>query len=209
MSRMQEVAPVNSHSDAETIREWLESVVKITGLKPTPLAKEAGLAPSTLLRAMDAENPTALERRSILKIVERFNVPPPYGQSAGLPTYPPGFSESELLQLEDDVPFFDGLALTPNQYVRTVNTRALELAGYLPGDLVLFDMSAQARAGDVVSANVYNLQRGSAETVLRVYEQPYIIARTMDAAIAAKPHLVDDERVKIMAVAIKAMRRRK
>lgn len=196
-----------ANNDAEQIRQWLEGVIKQTGLKPTPLAKEAGLAPSTLLRALDPDNPTALERRSIAKIVARFNVAPPFAPGAAPAGYPPGFSEDELLAPEDDAPVFEGAHLTPNQYVRTINTRALELAGYLPGDVALFDMSVTARDGDAVAANVYNLQ-GGADTVLRIFEPPYLVTRTMDREIASKPRLVDGEHVRIMAVLVKLIRGR-
>lgn len=178
--------------------------MRAQGLKPTPFAKEAGLAPSTLLRALDPETPTTLERGSISKIINRFAVPGPYVQQK--PTSGPGFSEPDLAPLDDAPQSFLGAALAPNQYLRAVRSRALELAGYLPGDIVLFDMGVPARSGDAVDANLYS--GIGAETVFRVYEAPYIVTRTMDASARAKPLLVDEERVRIMATCIASLRKR-
>ncbi len=193
--------------EAETIRSWLLEVLRITGMKPTPLAKQAGLAPSTLLRALDPDQPSALERRSIKKIVDTFGVPGPYLPDA--PAHrPPGFAEAELLEPDGPVALFAGEPMTANQFVRVVNTRALDLAGYVPRDDILLDMAETPSAGDIVAAQVYNLARGTAETVLRIYDPPYLTLRSTDPGAQAKPLLVDTERVKIMAVAIKVLRRR-
>lgn len=186
--------------DAQHIRTWLERVMKQTGLKPTPFAKEAGLAPSTVLRALETDNPTALEHRSISKIVAKFGVSGPYAEALGGAPGPAGFAEPELLYIDDPSPSFAGRPLAPNEFVRHNNTRALELAGIMPGDRLLFNMAVMPGDGDIVAANVYNFQRGDAETVLRLYEPPYLMPRTMDSSVSAKPMLVDNERVKIMAV---------
>jgi hypothetical protein len=69
-------------------------------------------------------------------------------------------------------------------------------------------MAVKPRAGDVVAAHVYNLGRGTAETVLRLYDPPYLVTRSTDDAISLKPLLVDDERVRITATAIGSTRRR-
>jgi hypothetical protein len=194
-------------SEAETIRAWLEAAIAQSGLKPTPFAKEAGLAPSTVLRALDRDHPSSLERRSIRKIMDTFHVAAPYVQDAQT-TYGPGMHEAELVEIETAPAAFAGEPLTANQYVRRVNTRALDLAGFLPGDEVLLDMAVLPRAGDVVAAQVYNLQRGTAETVLRLYDPPYLVARSTDDTLPLKPLLVDNERVKVMAVAVRALRSR-
>lgn len=194
-------------SEAETIRAWLEAAIAQSGLKPTPFAKEAGLAPSTVLRALDRDHPSSLERRSIRKIMDTFHVAAPYVQDAPA-GYGPGLLEDELLPLDVSPATFAGEPLTPNQYIRRINTRALDLAGFLPGDEVLLDMAVTPRAGDVVAAQVYNLQRGTAETVLRLYDPPYLVARSTDDSLPLKPLLVDNERVKVMAVAIRALRSR-
>jgi hypothetical protein len=153
--------------------------------------------------AVDRVNPSSLERRSIRKIVDKFGVPGP--AIADTQFFPPGFSEPELLPLEVPSPVFAGFSLSPDQYVKRLNTRALELLGYLPGAKVLFDMSVQPVVDDIVEAQIYNHARGTAETILRLYDPPYIVARTADPGVNQKPQLVDGVNVRIVAVALKSL----
>lgn len=88
-------------------------------------------------------------------------------------------------------------------------SRAVELAGYLPGDLLLVSQKVSPLAGDVVCAQIYDGQTDSAETVFRVYEPPFIITRTMDPAHSQKPRIVDNERVVIWGTVIRSFRERK
>lgn len=157
--------------EAKLVREWLLEVMRRTQMKATPLAKKVGLAPSTLLRALDEDNPSALERRSIKKIVDTFNVPAPQ------------FADAQFGPLG-----------------------AADLAGYLPGDSVLFDMSVTPRAGDIVEAQVYGAR--DAETIFRYFDPPYLVVRTADPGANQKPQLVDGERIKIVAVALRSLRER-
>jgi DNA-binding phage protein len=191
--------------EAKLVREWLLEVMRRTGMKATPLAKKVGLAPSTLLRALDEDNPSALERRSIKKIVDHFGVPAPqFADAQSGPHH--GFEEPDLVLPDASPQLFCGVLLEPNQYVKIVNTRAAELVGYLPGDSVLFDMSVSPRAGDIVEAQVYGVR--DAETIFRYFDPPYLVVRTADPSANHKPQLVDGERIKIVAVALRSMRER-
>lgn len=188
--------------DKEKVRQWLETHLRQRRLKPTPFAKEVGLAPSTLLRALDPNNPTELERRTIAKIAAKLNVPGPF---AALPATAEA-AEPDLLEPAGGAPVFAGQPLNPNQYVRTINTRALELEGYMPGDRILFDMSVAARPADVVHANIYS--QAGADTILRLYDPPYLVTRAGDRGLMQKPLPVDHQRVRIMAVACALLRLR-
>ncbi|HRN83258.1 MAG TPA: hypothetical protein PK857_00440 [Hyphomicrobium sp.] len=190
-------------NEAKLVREWLLGVMKRTGKRPTPLAREAGLSPSTILRALDETNPSSLERRTIRKIVDKHGGPAPTFADAQFS--PGGFSEPELTTVYLDTPVFAGATLSPDQYVKEVNSRALELAGWPAGTQALFDMSVEPQPGDVVEAQIYNHVRGTAETIPRLFDPPYIVARTADPDVNQKPQLVDGVNVKIMAVAIKSL----
>lgn len=71
--------------------------------------------------------------------------------------------------------------LRPGVDIWTVNTDAMRLAGYLPGDKILVDThkSEITRAGDVVIAQIYNWQSGEVKTVLRRHEPPVLIADSL------------------------------
>ena len=88
-----------------------------------------------------------------------------------------------------------------------VRSRALELEGYMLGDIVVVDLDRTAEGGEVVCAQMYDWNRGSAQTVLRVYEPPYLITASQ-SPIHRKPVLVDNERVTIKGLVVASARRR-
>lgn len=187
------------------IREWLEEVIRATGLKATPLAKGAGLAPSTLLRALDPDNPGTLERRTIDKLIATYKVAPPRIYASAEARQPvPDEPELQISQLP---PASDHLTATQGAW--TIQTRALELAGYLPGDDVVADSAVAPRSRDVVVAQIIDHAAGSARTVLRVYDPPYLMTETADPEARRKPLLVDGDRVSIWGVVVRSARVRR
>ncbi|MEX0306049.1 MAG: hypothetical protein AB3N12_01570 [Ruegeria sp.] len=79
----------------------------------------------------------------------------------------------------------------PGIDVWRIKTRAMQLSGYMPGDCILVDsnQSEICRTGDIVLAQQYNHQTGTATTILRRYEPPVLVAASPDP---------EDERVKIV-----------
>ena len=69
-----------------------------------------------------------------------------------------------------------------------------------------FSETVPPRSGDVVAAQVYNLERGTAETKLRVYEAPFLTTRTMDPASTDRPLFVDNERVHVAGTVVRSLR---
>jgi len=207
-------------SDAEIVRGWLRDVMRQVGLKPTPFAKAVGVAPSTILRALDAETKGSLERSTISKITYSLSVPGP--PLPGAPHARPnlmrlrrkiepfaggGFSEPDMLLVNTPVP--ELAAETQNQSVWQLMSRACELAGYLPGDYLLLDQSVPPVPRDLVYAQIYDLEHDGASTVPRIYDPPYLVTETMDPLVRAKPVLVDNAHVKIMGTVIRMVRRRR
>jgi hypothetical protein len=83
----------------------------------------------------------------------------------------------------------------PNAGLWEIRGRALDLAGLLPGDVVAVDPGRSAlKTGDVVCAQIYDWQKGSATTVFRIYEPPYLVALSTDPQ-HRKPVLVDGDQV--------------
>ncbi|MCB1349826.1 MAG: helix-turn-helix transcriptional regulator [Maritimibacter sp.] len=70
----------------------------------------------------------------------------------------------------------------PGVDVWTVKSLAMAAGGYLPGDQLLVDthQSERCKAGDVVIAQRYDGQNGTAETVLRRFEPPVLVAASTD-----------------------------
>lgn len=88
-----------------------------------------------------------------------------------------------------------------------LKSRCLEGAGYLPGDVVLVDLNARPQPGDVVCAQVYD-RNGRAETVFRIFEDPFLVAATLDRTLF-KPWLIDNDRVIVRGVVIASLRERR
>jgi hypothetical protein len=65
----------------------------------------------------------------------------------------------------------------------TLNSRSLELEGFMPGDVVLVDMNAQPKPGDAVCADIRDRDNNTS-TVMRLFQEAgpvnVLLARTMD-----------------------------
>jgi transcriptional regulator with XRE-family HTH domain len=112
-----------------------------------------------------------------------------------------GFAEPEL------VPYGGKIAAVER---KPPDGHGLDLVGILPGDVVEFDMGAEPREGDVVVAQVYDDETGTAATVLRIFLPPYLVVRSSDSGLQLRPVLVDAEgsKVKIMGAFSRLLRSR-
>lgn len=129
--------------------------------------------------------------------------------------FQPGFSDSDAARW---VPKDDSQAPEtaiaralgadrPGIDVWRVKTDALALAGYMPGDFILVDTNARdtVRAGDTVMAQVYDYQTGSANTLLRRYAPPTLVAASADLSHVTG-QIVDHNNVVIMGKVIASWR---
>jgi hypothetical protein len=199
-------------ADQETSRlhrEYVRLVVEHMRKPPTRIAKDLGIAPSTLTRQLNApDGSTAtLHARTLRKLHEYSGIPPLYGGDPSMPSAVRGFGE-------DAVPF-DAKAADPAVSAAlkaliggrkaadpwTIRTRALERIGFLPGDIVIVDLGRRPEAGDAVCAQVYDWRRVAAETVMRLYEPPYLVAASLDEGLR-RPLVVDNEQVIIKGVVL-------
>lgn len=121
---------------------------------------------------------------------------------AAIEGQPAGFAERDVVPLRDH-------AASPNRFRWAVRSRVLELAGYLPGDVIEFDMGRTPRAGEPVVAQVYDDDIGGADTVLRIYRPPFLTAHSADPAVSQEPILLDQDgtAVKIMGGFVQMVRK--
>jgi len=152
---------------------------------PTRIAKEVGVAASTLTRLLNETSTATLHARTISRLQEYSGISFFGGDPSAGPTFR-GLAE-------DAVPF-DAKNADPAVAAAiktligtrkaadpwTIRTPALEQRGYLPGDIVIVDLGRRPEAGDAVCAQVYDWRRAAAETVMRVYEPPYLVAASFD-----------------------------
>lgn len=198
-----QLPPKSDQTVARLHREFVRSVVEKTGTPPTRIATELGIAPSTLTRLLnEPEGGKATLRATTIAKLERYS-----GLQAPTMDLPEGSSKVAATSREDALPFdAQGADATVAAAIKaivagrkgidawTIRSRALECAGYMPGDTVLVDLTTFPKAGEPACAQVYYGRGGPGETVMRIYEPPYLVAATFDGALR-KPLLVDDERV--------------
>lgn len=198
----------------ERQREWLRGLMQTTGLAPSPLARGAGVSESTVTRLLNnPEYNGTLSPESILRLCTTYRVAGPDGGAPTAGRAPPvGFSEAA--QVDYSGP--DNLSQIVRAIIQGRNnvhpwrlrTSALEAAGYLPADIVFVQMLEHnqiPKARDAVCAQVVDYQRGTAETVWRVYDPPFLVGASNNT-LAYKPLLVDNERVKVAGVITQSFR---
>lgn len=198
--------PPDKKATAAAQRVWLRALPRLTGGKSLgAIAGEIGVSRSTLSdKISKSDNGISLLRSDVIdKIVARYSVPGPSGPAGG-----GAFREdAEPYVSEKTDPLAGALqaliagnnALT----VWTLQTRALELAGYLPGDVVLVDLNATPTPGDAVCAQIYDWPKMKAETVMRIFHRAtpvdLISTRSLDPALQ-RTDVVDGEHVIIKGV---------
>jgi hypothetical protein len=198
-----------ARADQETSRlhrEFVRGVVDLVGKPPTRVAKEAGLAASTLTRMLNApeDSTQTLHARTIRKLEQYVAL---VGGNTSTPPGPGGLAEEAVrFDAEGADPAVSAAiaALIGSRATAvpwTIRTRALECMGYLPGDIVIVELGRPPQQGDVVWAEVYNLGRSDAEMVMRIYRPPILAVASLDQQLGG-PLMVDDARVIIRGVVL-------
>lgn len=173
---------------------WLQAILDFRTWNVTRLAREAGVSQSTLAKFLnDPQNIAHLSTNTVEKLAAVGGIRP-YETTPGLAAR--SFSEQEAEPYEgfSEEGNFTRLmrALSTGNAVSpwVLRSRALEAAGYLPGDVLMVDLNANPQAGDVVCAQIYD-RSGEAVTVFRIYEHPFLVTATLDRG-AFKPLLIND-----------------
>jgi hypothetical protein len=206
----------------ETLHGWLVETLAKSGETPTALARRAGVAQTTLTRFLNREDSSMLGLRTITKLVHATGSAPPGMSMPEAPARSPasasggqGFGEEQAeaerfgrptdAQTPVDKALLALIAGRVAADVWILKTSALIDAGYRPGDFVIVDLNRQPRAGDVVCAQVYRWTAGTAQTVFRIYEPPYLVAANGDATLR-RPLVVDNDQVVIKGVVTHLLR---
>lgn len=202
----------------DQIREWLLGVTRTNGTTLSALAKQAGLAASTLTRFINDPRAPMIGMRTLAKVaavagVEPIGMP---GREPGRPAAATaGLSEGEAQPYRSNPQkssadlAIEALIGGRNAVVPWVlRSQAVAAAGYVMGDVLIVALTKQPKTGDLVCAQLYG-DHGTAETVFRIYEPPYLIAAPLDPSDARRlrrPLIVDGERVIIMGVVEASLR---
>lgn len=200
---------------AQEQRQFLERVLARTGWTATELSRRASLDHSTLSRFLQGGREGHALRHSTIRKIEFASGLSFTGSSAvlvkGDAARIEGLGEAEATPLAVDAeinPLVTAVVKGRNSVDPwLLRSRALENLGYRPGDMLLVDLNLKPQPGDVVLAQVFDWQKGGAETVFRSFQPPYLVAQTNDERLL-RPMLVDDNAVVIKGVVVLSYRQR-
>ncbi len=191
-------------------RAWLKRTLGHSGLSGTALAKRTGLAQTTLTRFLsDPDHGSALSARTVAAIESAtgllFHDGDAAKTSVAEPEAAPYRVEGGEEAIGEVIARLSGKAVGVDPW--RLKSRALEAAGYLVGDILIVDLNASPRPGDVVCAQVYRAGLEGAETVFRLYEPPLLLSKSFDPSIAPTLRHGSDD-VMVRGVVILTLRRR-
>jgi hypothetical protein len=197
--------------DQRETKEWLTALARHLNVSPSQLALSSGLAASTLTRFLNDKTGTIGVTQSSLEKVARYSGFRPH-QMPGRNR--PGMAEPDTIPLaQDDTswPSWVRSAITQIQAGRNgiepwvMKGAALDGIGILPGDILIIDHNARAKSGDVVLAQIVDAAHAAAETVMRLYQAPFLTTHSMRLG-PGRPEHVDEERVQIAGVRVGTIR---
>lgn len=199
-------------TDREEIRAWLGATLTHMGWSGSDLAKRISVVPSTINRFLNDPDAKHSLSAKTLKAIEKATGFAPLVFPTGARTRASTDGEAAFLSDNDtsgdaaiDEAMRNMRRLQGNIRFWKLRSRALEAAGFLPGDVLAVDISEVPRAGDVVCADVDMIYPGRTEAVFRVFDPPYLVAAT-GAMQLLKPLIVDERHVIIKGVVVNMFR---
>jgi transcriptional regulator with XRE-family HTH domain len=193
--------------------QYIQYLLEKTGWSRAELAKRAGLDPTTLSRFLSSGDVIYQLRGSTIRRLELVSGIA-FGESPSSNSEPlVGFSEVEVIPfsvVNDHNIMAAFEALHPgaiNKDIWVLRSRALELVGYRPGDLIQIKLDIAPLRGDVVCAQVYDEVKSRAQTVFRIYAPPILASATTDLGLGT-PYSLDDNRVVVKGVVVAMLRTR-
>lgn len=203
--------------DRVQLREWLRSVLLHLGWSGSDLAARIDRVPSTINRFLNDPGASHVLSPKTIKAIEAVTGFAPFTFPQMHPIPKRGFSEADAAHFEFgqasddldlDVCVRAILAAKSASDPWVLKTRALEYAGFFAGDVLIVNLSEKARPHDLVCAQIYDWDKGRAETVFRIYEPPYLLSAS-PAVEFVKPYVVDDDSVVIKGVVTHSLRPRR
>lgn len=192
-------------------RDWLRSLPTVLGMPLSQIAKETKIASSTLYRPLKEgeHGVSTLHANTIAKIVEHTGAPfPAENGLRSVGRRPPRGTAQDAVPYSVEPGDEVDLALKAFSHKEvvlapyTLRTRAVELAGAMPGDVLLLNKATTPTPGDLVMADVRGF-RSTDECLVRVFERAapvdLLVTRSLDPGLQA-PLVVDGERVVLRGV---------
>lgn len=200
--------------------KWFKDRQKQVGVTAEDIAREMGRARSNVSHILNGHQRMSLDWARAFARVLNVTVDEVLRRAGALEdpeaqTLRPGFADSDAMPFTGRGGAAEATGTTaqslgggrPGIDVWTVRSDALLLRGFLPGDHILVDthQSERCKSGDIVMAQLYNWQTGTAETILRIYEPPVLVMASAGPA-APMTRVVDGQNVVIKGKVIASWR---
>lgn len=189
----------------EKVQAFIRSIADKTGDSIQTMSQRSGVGKSTIHRWMEKKGTINPTLDKLQQIADAYGVSNPFASDPSAVQALAAMQEPEAEPYKGPLLSQEIGALTADQSYWEISTRALELAGYMPGDILKIDMRLKPRQGDAVIAQIYD-GYGNAETVFRIFSDPYLIARSFDPDLVDNPILVRPRDVKIVGVVTASLR---
>ena len=201
------------NTDQRETKDWIKAMASHMGLSPSRLALNAGMAASTVTRFLNDHSGKVGITQSTLESIAaytgfrphqfpgrgRMGVPEPDAVPLHLDSYVP----PHWIQMAASVLTNAGRGVE----AWVMKGAALDGLGILPNDVLLIDTKAKPKTGDVVLAQVLDYSTRTEETIMRVYQAPFVVAHSIRLG-PVRPEHVDEDRVRIAGTSIGVLRAR-
>lgn len=167
------------------LHDRLEQTVEKSGRSLRDISISAGLAPGTLgdILKNRSRSPSV---NNIMALARTLGVTVSWLAEGVGDNHPTGFAESDMKGWIPPQRSGQRPDINPNQltkllapHTRSAATMQLSRAAHAldlaVGDIIIVDMNARTNAGDIVVAQVADINTGEASTVLRRYLPPYLV----------------------------------
>ena len=198
---------------------WFKSKQKLAGVTAEDIAKKMGRDRTVVSHIYAGRQQMSLGWAKVFSEVLDVSLSDVL-ERAGIADHPTakqfqaGFSDSDAVAWAPKNDGDPGIEIAralgsdkPGVDVWQIRTDALHLQGILPDDFILVDTHAAERCGpgDIVIAQIYNWQTGEANTILRRYEPPVLVAANSNPD-GTRVHVVDNNNVVIRGKVISSWR---
>lgn len=199
-------------NERQTQLKWVNAILDARKWRANRLATEARIDPSSLSRFLnDRTGKRTLNSYSVEKIEAASGFIAYETEPSSKSSLSFNRSSGDLSAYETSGSIDVDRAVSAIVHGRNsvepwlLQSRCLEGAGYLPGDVLLFDMNARPARGDVVAAQIFG-RSGRPELIVRRYAEPFLYSVTTDADLM-EPILID-KNVSLLGVLLTSMRAR-
>lgn len=206
--------------DRQEKLQWLKHALLETGLKASPFAEKAGVAPATLTKFLKTPDNITPPSNRIMKALAEAHDLTGYGydgqapetgfnEEGSHPLSPSDVGEEEYERLkqfignsENDTP--------GSENFHVIEGNGLENLHIKHGDIVFIDHNRLPKENDIVCLSLRDEENFTAKTIFRLYvpsgSVTACITATNDPAISNKVIFVDGINVKIYGVVEKIVR---